>query len=396
VTVRIGVEEEFHLVQVETGLLAARADAVLKGLPEQTFTTEFQQAAVETNSAVHTFLDGLYDDLTGTRRTLDKAASAHGLAVVAAGTVPLGRPGDTPPTAGVRYRRMADEYRMVADEQLICGAHVHVDVPDRDTAVRVMCEVSPWLPVLLALSASSPFWVGADTGYASWRTMLWQRWPTAGPIGCFVDAAAYDAAVRSLVGSGVISDPGMIYYDIRPSDHQRTLELRICDSCPRAETVVLVAGLFRALVTEARQRLESPAAPRCPGRHEWLRAATWRAARAGLEGSLVDPDTGHEASAAHVVHGLLNKLRPVLTANGDWGTVRSLAEQALADGSAARRIRRVAETDVLLACTDLLIAETRGGGRGSHRPAQRLAGRISPGRMGADAPRARPARTPGR
>lgn len=395
-TVRIGVEEEFHLVQVETGLPAPCADAVLEGLPGRTFATELQQAAVETNSEVHTSLDGLYGDLTGARRTLDATASAHGLAVVAAGTAPLARPGGVLPTAGVRYRRMFDEYRKVADEQLICGAHVHVDVPDRDTAVRIMCKVSPWLPVLLALSASSPFWLGTDTGYASWRTMLWQRWPTAGPIGCFADAGEYDGAVRSLVDSGVISDPGMIYYDIRPSAHQQTLELRICDSCPRAETVVLVAGLFRALVTEARQRLESPADPRCEGRHEWLRAATWRAARSGLEGNLVDPETRHEAPAAHVVRGLLEKVRPVLMANGDWQTVRTLTEQALADGGAARRIRRTAHRESLLTCTDLLIAETRGGRRSRRRPAGRLAGYTPPGHVGADASRTRPARTPGR
>ncbi|GGS88822.1 MULTISPECIES: carboxylate-amine ligase [Streptomyces] len=391
-TVRIGVEEEFHLVRAGTGRLAPCAGPVLEGLPQRSFTTELQRAAVETNSAVHTSLYGLYSDLVAARRTLDAAAAAHGLAVVAAGTVPLGRPEDTLTTAGPRYARMADDYRRVADEQLICGAHVHVDVPDRDTAVRVMCEVSPWLPVLLALSASSPFWSGADTGYASWRTMLWQRWPTAGPAGCFADAAAYDAAVRGLVGSGVISDPGMIYYDIRPSAHQRTLELRVCDSCPRAETVVLVAGLFRALVTEACLRQAGPSAPRCDGRHEWLRAATWRAARSGLEDGLVHPVTRREAAAADVVHALLDKVRPVLTADGDRQTLRTLAEQALADGGAARRARRAAAAGGLAACTDHLAAETRGGGRGA-RPA---AGRTPPPAVPAGALRARRAGVPGR
>ncbi|WP_030603341.1 carboxylate-amine ligase [Streptomyces achromogenes] len=368
-TVRIGVEEEFHIVEVETGLLAPRADTMLETLPADTFTTELQQATVETNSGVHESLADLYDDVVGARRRLDAAASAHGLAVVAAGTVPLARPQDTRPTAGRRYRHMVDEYRMVADEQLICGTHVHVDVPDRDLAVRVMCEVSPWLHVLLALSASSPFWLGADTGYASWRTMVWQRWPTAGPPGCYADAAEYDAAVRCLIDSGVISDAGMIYHDIRPSAHQQTLELRICDACPRPETVVLVAGLYRALVTEARRRLEAADAPRCDGRHEWLRAASWRAARSGLEGALIDPGTRHEAPAAQVVRRLLERVRPALEAAGDWTTVRDLAERALAAGSAAHRMRRAAEAEDLLACTDLAIAETRGEAPPRRRPA---------------------------
>ncbi|MGW0877330.1 carboxylate-amine ligase [Streptomyces sp. NPDC002740] len=359
-SVRIGVEEEFHVLEVESGLLVPRANSLLRRLPRHTFTTELHQSTVESNSQVHASLDDLYADLTGTRRQLDAAASSLGLAVVAAGAAPLAPPAAAHPTAGARYRRMVEDYRTVADEQLICGAQVHVDVPDRDTAVRVMCAVSPWLPVLLALSASSPFWQGADTGYGSWRTMLWQRWPTAGPVGCFASAAEYDATVGDLVRSGIISDAGMIYYDVRPSSHLQTLELRICDSCPRAETVVLVAGLFRALVTDARERLQTDGAPGCAGRHEWLRGASWRAARAGLEGGLVDPETHQEAPAARVVRRLLARLRPALEAHGDWETVRALAEEALADGSAARRMRHSAEEEDLLACVDMLIAETRG------------------------------------
>ncbi|MFI0805725.1 glutamate--cysteine ligase [Streptomyces echinatus] len=395
-TVRIGVEEEFHLVELETGLLVPRADTVLEKLPGPTFTTELQQATVESNSGVHTSLDGLHGDIVGTRRRLDAAVTAHGLAAVAAGTVPLASTADIHPTAGRRYRRMVDEYRMVADEQLICGTHIHVDAPVRDLAVRMMCEVSPWLHVLLALSASSPFWLGADTGYASWRTMLWQRWPTAGPVGCFADAAEYDAAVQGLIDSGVISDAGMIYYDIRPSAHQQTLELRICDACPRAETVVLLAGLFRALATEARERLERAQVPACEGRHEWLRAASWRAARSGLEGTLVDPCTGHEAPAAQVVRALLERVRPALEAAGDWQTVRDLAEEAIEDGSAADRMRRTAAAEDLLACTDLAIAETRGDAGRPRRSAAGLTGRVTSLRRPAqDAPGSRPARIAG-
>ncbi|MFE6364798.1 glutamate--cysteine ligase [Streptomyces sp. NPDC057806] len=355
---RIGVEEEFHVLEVESGLLVPRADAVLRRLPQETFTTELHQCTVEANSGVHASLHDLYADLTRLRQQLDAAASSQGLAVVAAGTAPLGPGAAGSPTADARYLHMADEYRKVADEQLICGAQVHVDVPDRDTAVRVMCEVAPWLPVLLAVSASSPFWQGADTGYASWRSMVWQRWPTAGPAGCFSSAAEYDAAVEDFIRAGVISDAGMIYYDVRPSAHLGTLELRTCDACPRAETVVLIAGLFRALVTEALERLRRRG-PGCAGHHEWLRGAAWRAARSGLEGALVDPETHREAPAGQVLRKLLARLRPALEAHGDWHTVQALSEAVLAEGSAARRIRRTAEED-LLGCVDMLIAETRG------------------------------------
>ncbi|MFH9981059.1 glutamate--cysteine ligase [Streptomyces sp. NPDC017179] len=359
-TLRIGAEEEFHVLDVESGRLVPRARAVLDRLRRPGFTTELQQSVVEANSSVHDTLDALLADLARSRRLLDTAASSLGLATVAAGTVPLARVGSGNITAGRRYRHMADDYRRVADEQLICSAQVHVDIPDRDTAVRAMCLVAPSLPPLLALSASSPFWLGADTGYASWRTMLWQRWPTAGPPGCYADAAAYDAALEELIRSGVIADAGMIYHDVRPSAHQPTLELRICDACPRVETVVLVAGLFRALVQDACDRLARGDGGRCDGHHEWLRAAGWRAARSGLEGPLVDPVTRRPAPAHEVLRAMATRLRPALEASGDREAVHELLTRALAFGSAAHRLRRAAEEEDLLASIDLMVAETRG------------------------------------
>ncbi|QIJ66017.1 glutamate--cysteine ligase [Streptomyces sp. JB150] len=372
-TLRIGAEEEFHVVDVESGQLVPRGRAVLDRLDRRGFTTELQQSALESNSQVHDSLDDLYADLAGARRRLDAAASSLGLAVVAAGTVPLARLSPRDVTENDRYRHMADEYRKVADEQLICSAQVHVDVPDRDTAVRAMCLVSPWLAPLLALSASSPFWLGADTGYASWRTMLWQRWPTAGPAGCHASAQDYDAAIEELITSGVISDAGMVYHDVRPSAHQGTLELRICDACPRAETVVLIAGLFRALVHDACERLARTDGPLCDGRHEWLRGATWRAARSGLEGDLVDPATRRARPAPEVLRRMRDHLRPALEASGDWDTVHALLEEALAEGSAAHRMRSAAAAEDLLAGVDLMVDETRGGRAGRRvAPATRL------------------------
>ncbi|MGW1587837.1 carboxylate-amine ligase [Streptomyces sp. NPDC002386] len=372
-TPRLGAEEEFHVLDVESGRLVPRAAELIGRLARPGFTTELQRSVVESNSGVHGTLEELYTDLSSTRLRLESAAAGLGLAVVAAGTVPLARVRPLDVTADARYERMVDDYRMVADEQLICSAQIHVDVPDRDTAVRAMCLVSPWLPPLLALSGSSPYWLGSDTGYASWRTMLWQRWPTAGPAGCHRDAADYDSSLEELIRSGVISDAGMVYHDVRPSAHQRTLELRICDACPRVETVVLVAGLFRALVRDACERLAQADGPLCDGRHDWLRAASWRAARSGLEGQLVDPASRSAAPAGTVLRGMRARLRPALEASGDWDTVHALMEEALALGSAAHRLRRVARTGGLLAGVDMLTAETRGerpAGRPSARPAR--------------------------
>ena len=368
--VAVGVEEEFHVVDVESRTLVPRARAVLDRLPERGFTAELQQSIVEANSRPHRSLAALLRDLQGSRRALNAAAEPLGLALVAAGTAPLAQLGSIDPTDDPRYRRMTENYRVVAEEQLICGAQVHVDIPDRDTGVIAMGLLAPWLPVLLALSASSPFWLGSDTGYASWRTLLWQRWPTTGPAGSFASAAEYDSTIADLVRSGVISDTGMVYYDVRPSAHLQTLELRICDACPRAETVVMIAGLFRALVMDACADVASGTEPPRRGQ-EWLRAATWRAARSGLEGDLVDPATGLPVPAPRVVRSLLTRLRPALEEAGDWDVVVELAEAALGRGSAAHRLRRLALRDGRRAAVDLLVAETRGDRRGRDQSAHR-------------------------
>jgi carboxylate-amine ligase len=226
---------------------------------------------------------------------------------------------------------MQGEYRLLIRGQLICGTRVHVDIDDRDLALAVARRAAPWLPTLLALSASSPFWQGTDTGYASYRTLIWRRWPTAGPLAGFESVADYDKTVADLIRSGVITDPGMIYFDIRPSAHLPTLELRISDSCTRLEEVVLLAGLFRALVIWA-AAAERQGRPLVPVRPELLEAATWRAAQSGPRGDLVDPVTATPLPAHRLIEQLLAELRPALESAGDWELVTGLTKSVLARG----------------------------------------------------------------
>jgi carboxylate-amine ligase len=253
---RIGVEEEFHIVDLQTCKATPAVDTMLAQLEGDSFFPELQRSLVEANTLPCESLDELRAELCRLRRRLTEVADPLGLGVVAAGTVPLVDLVGSNISAGARYERMQHEYQMLVQEQHICGAQVHVDVPDRDVAVAVVQHVSPYLPIFLALSASSPYWRGIDSGYASYRCMVWQRWPTAGPPGPMHNAADYDAMVADLVASGTISDPGMVYFDIRPSAHLPTVELRICDACPMVDDVVLIAGLFRALVQRARGWVE--------------------------------------------------------------------------------------------------------------------------------------------
>jgi carboxylate-amine ligase len=341
-TTRIGVEEEFHVVDLATRTAAPEVDALLDQLSGKGFGPELQRSLVETNTLPCDTLDELRAEVVRLRADLAGAAHPLGLGVVAAGSVPLTNPSDTDVTQGARYARMQREYQMLVREQHICGLQIHVDVPDRETAVAVVQRVAPWLPVFLALSASSPYWQGVDSGYASSRTLVWQRWPTAGPPGALSSAAEYDELIAALVASGTISDPGMLYFDVRPSAHLPTVELRVCDACPLVDDVVLLAGLFRALVSSAQAEVAAGLPP--PGvRHELLRAATWRAARAGLESDLVDlytPGGPRLASPESVVRQLLDRVREPLREADDWARVQALAEQALARGSAAALQRR--------------------------------------------------------
>jgi glutamate---cysteine ligase / carboxylate-amine ligase len=199
-----------------------------------------------------------------------------------------------------------------------------------------------------------------DTGYASYRTLIWRRWPTTGSPAPFASAEEYDRTVADLVRSGVITDPGMIYLDVRPSAQLPTVELRVCDSCPRLEDVILLAGLFRALVIrEAGSALGGTA--RQAVRPELLEAATWRAAQSGLEGNLVDPMTATPMPAPQLVGQLLGGLRPTLESTGDWELVAALTESALARGSSATRQRAARTRGGLQQVVDELLIETRAG-----------------------------------
>ena len=356
----LGAEEEFHLVDLKTRRLTARAPELLSQLTGD-YVAELQRCVVETNTPVVESLEGLLDELVRHRRVLAATAADLGMGVVAAGAVPLAVPAEMRVTKTPRYRQMLADYQLLAREQLICGTQVHVGVDDRDEAVEVGHRVAAYLPTLLALSASSPFASdGSDTGYASMRTLVWQRWPTTGRAAPVQSAEEYDRLVDDLVASGVITDAGMVYFDVRPATSAPTLELRVCDSCPSVDTVVLIAGLFRAMVEREVEaaRAGTPAMILSPALG---RAALWRAARSGLEGELVDVSGPVSRPASEVVTELVDALRPQLEHNGDWDAVSELSRQALVVGTSSARQRRALRrrgrlTDVV----DQLIAETAG------------------------------------
>ena len=175
----LGVEEELHVVSLETGQLVTRAPQLLRELPTASFSVELQRSTVETNTPVCRTLAELHAEMRALRDQVQDLAEASELAVIASGSAPMSKAEDFGLTTSGRYSRMQQDYRSLVDEQLICGLQVHVGVDNRDVAVRVAQRVESGLPALLAMSASSPYLHGNDTGYSSFRSMIWQRWPTA-------------------------------------------------------------------------------------------------------------------------------------------------------------------------------------------------------------------------
>ena len=357
----LGVEEEYHLVDAETFELADMPEVVETAIAMMGSEAqgEISTSQLEIATPVCTTLAEVRAHLARIRATADDAARQQGCRILAAGTHPTGTWHEQRLTIGERYLSLFERWGLLALQQMITGCHVHVNVTDAELAIRTMDHLRADLPVLLALSASSPYWEGVDTGYASYRTQWFARWPVTGMPDAFGSKSAYDDLVADLVTTGMIDDASHLYWDVRPSTKFPTLEVRVADTCPSLDDVVLHAALARSLVrVGAAAALRGDEVP--PVRGEVVKAARWRAARFGLEECLLDVRGHALRPAAEVVEGLLERLRPDLEELGDWGEVRELADRTLARGSSAARQREVAlkNEGELSAVTAALVAET--------------------------------------
>jgi carboxylate-amine ligase len=336
-----GVEEELLLVGPGKGEPVPMAGALLdlyvrpmESGSGPVLTAEFQQEMIEVVTPPHSTMAALEADIIAGRALADRAAQDVGVRVAALGTSPL--PCDPHPVRLRRFAAMAEEYGLTAREQLTCGCHVHVAVNSQEEAVGVLDRVRIWLPALIALSANSPFWHGVDSGYASYRSQVWNRWPSAGPLDILRSPDAYHQLVHDMVSTGVALDEGMIYFDARLSRHYPTVEFRIADVCLRPQNTVLLAGIARGLVETAarewRAGVEPPAVPTT-----LIRLASWKASRWGLRGELLDPHTHRPAPALAVVNALLNHIREALEDIGDLQRVEELVDDLLHVGTGAVR-----------------------------------------------------------
>lgn len=331
---------------------------------------ELKEQQLELGTPVCLTLDEVDRELRFRRARAASAAAATGARVAALATSPV--PVEPLPTAGERYARMLETFGLTAREMLTCGCHVHVSVEDDDEGVAVLNRIRIWLPVLTALTANSPFWQGEDTGYASFRSQAWHRWPSAGPNEVFADAADYHRLIDRVLATDTVLDTGMVYFDARLSAHWPTVEVRTADVALRVEDAVTLAGVVRGLVeTAARDARAGNPPPDVPA--AVLRVAAWRAGRSGLGGDLVHPLTGRPAPAADVVGALLDHVRPALA--GDEQRVTEGVAELLRRGTGADLQRRVhQETGDLAAVVRAAVTVTAGGTEDTDRAAHSSTG----------------------
>ncbi|MBA9044002.1 MULTISPECIES: glutamate--cysteine ligase [Streptomyces] len=300
----VGVEEELLLVDPDSGdpkalaaPVLARADRDDPG--QQVFEKELFGQMLEFATHPQSDMADLGDEIVRCRKEAARHAGQIGCAVAALATSPL--PVSPSLTVNERYQWLSERYGIGTRDQLVCGCHVHVSVESDEEGVAVLDRLRPWLPVLTAISANSPFWQGHDSGYESYRSRVWSRWPSAGPTELFGSPELYHRRVADMVGTGVILDEAMVYFDARLSarypDHSVSL----------------------------------------------LRLASWQAARSGLEEKLLDPVSLRPRPAARVLYSLLDTVGDALDACGDTDRAEKGVEDLLRHGNGAREQRRIME-----------------------------------------------------
>jgi carboxylate-amine ligase len=338
----LGVEEEYLLAAADGPQGVPVVEDVFDRLPDElrdAVQHELQRSQIEVASPPQLDMRALRESLHRLRTGLADAAEAAGARLVAVGVGPAAGPPseivDLP-----RYHRMRERYGELSPGQGLNGMHVHVSVPDPETGVQVLNHLRPWLPILQAATANSPIHDGADTRYASWRSIMWERWPTVGPAPYLVDHAQYESLLADLTVSGAMLDDAMLYWYARLSANYPTVELRMGDVCVHLDDTMLLASLARGLVATILQDIrDGVPAPQPP--HHLLVAAHWRAAHDGLEGLGVDLESRQTRPAWHLMRRLFDRVRPELDRHGDLEMATILMGRLRSRGTGAARQRAV-------------------------------------------------------
>ena len=359
----IGIEEEYQLIEPETGELTSYIQEFLEQgqviLGEQ-IKAELLQSQVEVGSSICQNIEEAREEVVRLRSHVCELAEANGLRVVAASTHPFSSWKTQEVTENERYTdhiaRMAD----VARRMLIFGMHVHIGIEDRDLAMDVMDQARYFLPHLLALSTSSPFWHGRDTGLKSYRSIVFEGLPRTGPPPSFNSWAEHQRFIDALVKTNSIEDATRIWWDIRPHPKFPTLEFRVCDICTKVDETVCLAAVILSIVAKLIQLRQQNRSWR-RYRHHLISENKWRAVRYGIDGKLIDFGLQCEVPARDLISELLEVLDDVVDELGVRHEVEYV-NTILAEGTSAdRQLAVFRETEDLKAVVDHLVEETREG-----------------------------------
>jgi glutamate---cysteine ligase / carboxylate-amine ligase len=358
----VGVEEEFQIVDPQTWELRSHVSELLASsapaLGEQ-IKRELHQSIVEVGTCICQNVPELRHEIFRIRRELTSGAERVGLAVAAAGTHPFSHWKDQILSPGVRYDSIVEELQQLARSLLIFGLHVHVAVPDNQTAIDLMNAARYFLPHLLALSTSSPFWMGRDTGLKSYRTTIFRRFPRTGVPDHFSSWSEYENYIKLLVELHCIDDARRIWWDVRPHPTFGTLEFRVCDVTTRPEAAVMIAALIQAIVVKL-HRLYSHNLGFRLYRKALIEENKWRAARWGLDGKLIDFGKRTEVPMRALALELLEFVDDVVDELGSRDAVEYVHTVLREGTSADRQLAVFRETGDLKAVVRHIVDETRG------------------------------------
>jgi carboxylate-amine ligase len=368
-TFTLGIEEEYLLVSRETRDLVTDPPPGLLTECERRLTgrasPEFLRSQIEVGTRIHRNLSELRADLGHLRATVAAVAADHGLAPIAASTHPFARWHTQRHTDKERYAILAQDLQGVVRRLVICGMHVHVGIEDNQLRIDLMSQIAYFLPHLLALSTSSPFWGGEDLGLKSYRLSVFNELPRTGLPEFFASYEEYERHVRVLVNAGLIEDSTKIWWDVRPSARYPTLEMRITDVCTRLGDALTVAALYRCLLRmlyrlrrrNQRWRLYA---------HMLISENRWRAQRYGFDAGLVDFGKGCIVPYADLLEEMLELIREDAEYLGCQAEVGHAREILRRGSSAHRQLRVYADAlaagadqqEALRAVVDRLIQET--------------------------------------
>jgi glutamate---cysteine ligase / carboxylate-amine ligase len=359
----VGVEEEFQIVDPVTWELRSHVSQLLESSAPafgDHIKREMHQSIVEVGTKICASIDELAEEIVRIRRDLADAAERVGLRVAAAGTHPFSNWMDQVLSPGERYQNIVEELQQLARSLLIFGLHVHVAVPDRSTMIDLMNEARYFLPHLLALSTSSPFWMGRDTGLKSFRTTVFRRFPRTGIPDHFASWSEYEHYVDLLVELHCIDDGKKIWWDLRPHPVFGTLEFRICDVPTAPYATIAIAALAQAIIVKLARLRERNLGFRLYHR-ALIEENKWRAARWGLEGKLIDFGRRREVPMRELAIELLEFVDDVVDELGSRREVEYV-RRILAEGtSAERQVRIYRDTGDLRDVVRSVVEETRDG-----------------------------------